>query len=107
MNLRNLWIWPHLLKKSLMENFIFCALSGPQVLLKINFQTISTLCYLNFFMVFLMLGIDSILLDKSPIIKCTVHFKRFDKYLPWETGVFFSYARKSHSFSTQAIFLKN
>ena len=23
-----LWIWPHLLKKSLMENFIFCVVSG-------------------------------------------------------------------------------
>ena len=22
---RKLWIWPHLLKKSLLENFIFCA----------------------------------------------------------------------------------
>ena len=25
--LRKLWIWSHLLKKSLMENFIFCALN--------------------------------------------------------------------------------
>ena len=25
---RKLWIWSHLLKKSLMENFIFCAVNG-------------------------------------------------------------------------------
>ena len=25
---RKLWIWSHLLKKSLMENFIFCAVSS-------------------------------------------------------------------------------
>ena len=31
-NCRKLWIWSHLLKKSLMENFIFCALSGIVVL---------------------------------------------------------------------------
>ena len=26
---RKLWIWSHLLKKSLMENFIFCAVYFP------------------------------------------------------------------------------
>ena len=25
---RKMWIWSHLLKKSLMENFIFCAVFG-------------------------------------------------------------------------------
>ena len=104
---RNLRIWSHLWKKSLMENFIFCAVSGSQVLLKINFETVSIICYLNFLMVFLMLGIDTALLDKPPIIRCPVNFRKFDKFLPWETGDFFSYLRKSHSVSTQAIFLKN
>ena len=28
---RKLRIWLHLLKKSLMENFIFCAVNGPEV----------------------------------------------------------------------------
>ena len=27
---RKLWIWLHLLKKSLMENFIFCAVIGAR-----------------------------------------------------------------------------
>ena len=27
-----LWIWPHLLKKSLMENFIFCAIGVIQII---------------------------------------------------------------------------
>ena len=54
-----------------------------------------------------MLGIDTALLDKPPIIRCPVNFRKFDKCLPWETGDFFSYLRKSHSVSTQAIFLKN
>ena len=92
-----------------MENFIFCAVSGSQVLLKINFenQTVSIIGYLNFLMVFLMLGIDTALLDKPPIIRCPVNFRKFDKFLPWETGDFFSYLRKSHSVSKQALFLKN
>ena len=74
-----------------MENFIFCAVSGSQVLLKINFenQTVSIIGYLNFLMVFLMLGIDTALLDNPPIIRCPVNFRKFDKFLPWETGDFF------------------
>ena len=28
---RTLWIWSHLLKKSLMENFIFCAVESAQI----------------------------------------------------------------------------
>ena len=33
---RKLWIWSHLLKKSFMENFIFCAVSHPLTLLKLT-----------------------------------------------------------------------
>ena len=29
MEFRKLWIWSHLLKKSLMENFVFCAAELP------------------------------------------------------------------------------
>ena len=28
---RKIWIWSHLLKKSLMENFVFCALLGKSL----------------------------------------------------------------------------
>ena len=41
---RKLWIWSHLLKKSLMENFIFCAVYGET--LKVVFLT-SPLLSLN------------------------------------------------------------
>ena len=35
-NRRKLRIWSHLLKKSLMENFIFCAVYALGILLKIS-----------------------------------------------------------------------
>ena len=42
-----LWIWPHLLKKSLMENFIFCEVSSKKEVL--CFSIISNLVT-NFFL---------------------------------------------------------
>ena len=33
---RKLWIWSHLLKKSLMENFFFCAMRTAEVYLRLS-----------------------------------------------------------------------
>ena len=38
---RKLWIWLHLLKKSLMENFIFCAVKKYYSLATKNFPVLS------------------------------------------------------------------
>ena len=36
---RKLWMWPHLLKKFLMENFIFCVAKGVENLWNHSFST--------------------------------------------------------------------
>ena len=43
---RKLWIWSHLLNKSLMENFIFCAVLPPTIILT-SFGTLITIHYEN------------------------------------------------------------
>ena len=35
-NPRKMWIWSHLLIKSLMENIIFCEVCGPSIFILIN-----------------------------------------------------------------------
>ena len=42
-----LGIWSYLLKKSLMENFIFCAVEIAQIELKLSLKTVKSLTEVN------------------------------------------------------------
>ena len=46
---RKLWIWSHLLKKSLMENFIFCAVDTVQLVFVAHYYVDNIFIYSVFF----------------------------------------------------------